>query len=58
MLKNFQREDIDLLFTNTDSLCYSIRNKNPFEFMKLNKEQFDSSDYPKDYELYDVIRRL
>ena len=52
MLKNFDRQDIDLLFTDTDSLCYNIRNKDPFEFMKQNKELFDLSDYPKDHELY------
>jgi hypothetical protein len=57
MLKNFKREDIDLLFTDTDSLCYHIRNKDPYEFMKNNKESFDLSDYPKDHPLYDIMNK-
>ena len=30
MLKNFDRENIDLLFTDTDSLCYNIKKQDPF----------------------------
>jgi hypothetical protein len=36
MLKNFERENIDLLFTDTDSLEYHIKNEDPFEFIKTN----------------------
>jgi len=57
MLKNFNRKDIDLLFTDTDSLTYNIRNKDPFEFMKENKQQFDLSDYPKSSPLYDATNK-
>ena len=39
MLKNFDRKDFDLLFTDTDSLTYCIRNKDPFEFIKENKKE-------------------
>jgi hypothetical protein len=53
MLKNFKRENIDLLFTDTDSLCYHIKNQNPYELMGKNKEYFDLSDYAKDHELHD-----
>ncbi len=52
MLKNFDRKDIDLLFTDTDSLCYHIKNKDPFELMKNKSELFDLSNYPKNHELY------
>ena len=46
MLKNFNREDIDLMFTDTDSLCYHIKgSKDPFVFMKENSEQFDLANY-------------
>jgi hypothetical protein len=55
MLKNFDKKDIDLLFTDTDSLCYHIKNKDPFEFMKNNSELFDLSNYPKNHEMYDHI---
>jgi hypothetical protein len=53
MLEKFKRENIDLLFTDTDSLCYHIRNQDPFKIMKENKEYFDLSDYAKDHELFD-----
>ena len=32
------RSDIDLLFTDTDSLCYVIRKHDIFEIIKKNKE--------------------
>jgi hypothetical protein len=53
MLKKVERKDIDLLFTDTDSLCYHIRNHDIFKIIKDNKEHFDLSNYPKDHELYD-----
>jgi hypothetical protein len=57
MLKKIERENIDLLFTDTDSLCYSIRNQNPYEIIKQNKNVFDLSAYPKDHELYDATNK-
>ena len=52
--KKLKREDVDVLFTDTDSLCYSIRKQNIFEIIKENKDEFfDLSDFPKDHELYD-----
>jgi hypothetical protein len=53
MLKKVDRGNIDLLFTDTDSLCYHIRNQNIFEIMKENSDLFDLSNYPKNHELYD-----
>lgn len=53
MLKNIPRSDIDLLFTDTDSLCYNIRKHDIYEIMKANKEKFDLSVFPKDSDLYD-----
>ena len=53
MLKKFKRENIDVLFTDTDSLCYHIKNQNPYEVIKHNKELFDLSAYPKGHELKD-----
>ena len=53
MLKKIPRSDIDLMFTDTDSLCYHIRKHDIFQIMKENKEYFDLSDYPKDSEFYD-----
>jgi hypothetical protein len=53
MLKKIERENIDLLFTDTDSLCYYIRKEDIFEIIKKNKDLFDLSKYPKDHEMYD-----
>jgi len=53
MMKEFKRENIDLLFTDTDSLCYHIKNQNPYEIISKNKSLFDLSEYPKDHKDYD-----
>ena len=57
MLPYFTKENLDLLFTDTDSLCYHIKNKDPFEFMKNNKDLFDLSNYPIDHPLYDEMNK-
>ena len=53
MLKHIERKNIDLLFTDTDSLCYHIMNQDIFKVIKENKQFFDLSNYPKNHELYD-----
>jgi hypothetical protein len=57
MLQKIPRNDIDLLFTDTDSLCYHIRNHDVFEIMKQNKEMFDLSEYPEHHELFDPTNK-
>ena len=57
MLPYFGKENIDLLFTDTDSLCYHIKNKDPFEYMYENKNLFDLSDYPEDNKLHDKTNK-
>ena len=57
IMKHFKRENIDLLMTDTDSLCYHIRNQDPFEYMKNNKELFDLSGYNKNNELYNETNK-
>ena len=57
MLQKVKRENIDLLFTDTDSLAYHIRKENIFDIIKNNKSLFDLSDYPKDHELYDPTNK-
>lgn len=53
MYKNIGYKNADLLFTDTDSLCYHIKNFDVFELMKNNKSYFDLSNYDKNHELYD-----
>jgi hypothetical protein len=57
MLKKIERENIDLLFTDTDSLCYHVKNVDVFNIMKENKEYFDLSDYPQGHELHDKTNK-
>ena len=38
--------DFKLLFTDTDSLCYEIYNKSPYEKFYEYQEYFDLSNYP------------
>jgi hypothetical protein len=52
-VSGIKRENIDLLFTDTDSLCYHIRKHDIFQIIKENKTEFDLSNYPKDHDLYD-----
>ena len=40
-----------LLFTDTDSLCYSV-NQNPYEVMAIFADEFDFWGYPKNHPLY------
>ena len=54
-LPNFKRENIDLLFTDTDSLCYHIRKTDindvdPYDIIKRDKDLYDLSNYEKDNE--------
>ena len=57
MLKQFKRENIDLMFTDTDSLCYHTRNQDINEVIKNNKDRFDLSNYPKGHLLYDETNK-
>lgn len=57
MLEKIPREDIDLLFTDTDSLCYNVRKHDVFQLMKDNKDFFDLSEYPENHELYDPTNK-
>ena len=52
MLEKIQRKNLDILMTDTDSLCYHIRNEDIFEIIKKNEDYFDLSNYPKEHELY------
>jgi hypothetical protein len=57
MLKHIPRDQIWLLFTDTDSLCYYITNYDVQMLMKDNSEYFDLSEYPKDHPLFDETNK-
>ena len=49
---------IELLFTDTDSLCYKIRDpRNIYKVLKSHNEYFDFSDYPRDHFCFDTSNR-
>ena len=53
-----QYEDkCELLFTDTDSLCYEIETADIYEDMLKNKDKFDLSEYPKDHKCYDKTNK-
>ena len=43
MMKKIKPENLDLLFTDTDSPAYEIRNQDIYKIMKDNKDEFDLS---------------
>ena len=42
-----------LLFTDTDSLCYEIEAEDVYQDFWNDKDQFDNSDYPKNSQYFD-----
>jgi hypothetical protein len=52
MLKHIERNNLNLIFTDTDSLCYEIKHTDIYEVMKNNIDEFDTANYPKNHPLY------
>ncbi|HRP37489.1 MAG TPA: hypothetical protein PLS50_06815, partial [Candidatus Dojkabacteria bacterium] len=46
-------ENLKLLFTDTDSLCYEVKTDDIYKDMKTMKNLFDFSEYPQDHPLFD-----
>lgn len=46
-----------LLFTDTDSLCYEIETDDIYEDLWQDKHLFDNSDYPKDSPFFDLLNK-
>ena len=55
VLKTFK--DVKLLFTDTDSLVYEIKDKNVYDQCFKDKHLFDFSGYPKDSVYYDILKK-
>jgi len=60
MLKRYKKESIKLLYTDTDSLIYELKNKidepNFYDHMRMdNVQRFDTSDFP-DNNPYNIKR--
>ncbi len=46
-----------LLFTDTDSLCYSIETGDVYKDMLENADAFDFSNYPRDHPNYSAANK-
>ena len=46
--------NIRLLFTDTDSLCYHIKTEDLYQDMEDMQEYFDTSNYPKEHPLFSM----
>ena len=57
MKKHIKDENLSLLFTDTDSLCYHIKKEDIYEKIQNNKKYFDLSNYPKEHFLYDETNK-
>ena len=53
MKKKFKHENITLMFSDTDSVCYHITKQDVYKEIEQNKHLFDLSNYPKEHFLYD-----
>ena len=51
-IKRLYGSNAKLLFTDTDSLCYSIRTTDVYADMREHAHLYDTSDYPKDHPSY------
>lgn len=58
MLKKYGHENVKLLFTDTDSLCYHIKTEDFYEDIKgEDMKHFDTSDYPEDHMLFSNVNK-
>lgn len=57
VVKHFGRENVQLIFTDTDSLCYRIQTDNIYRDIKENIHMFDTSNYPKEHECYSSVNK-
>ena len=49
--------DAKLLFTDTDSLVYEIKEKHVYEECFTDRELFDFREYPKDSKYHDITNK-
>ena len=56
-MKARYEENIKLLFTDTDSLCYEIKTEDIYQDMAEELEEYDTSEYPTDHPLYSITNK-
>ena len=45
------------MFTDADSLVYEIETNDVYEDFFEDKDKFDFSDYPKDWKIFDPVKK-
>ena len=45
------------MFTDADSLVYEIETNDVYEDFFFFKDMFDFSDYPKDWKIFDPVKK-
>ena len=53
LLKQYGK-NVDLLYTDTDSLLLEIKTENVYKDMERNIEEYDTSDFPEDHFLHNT----
>ena len=56
-IKKMYGKKAELLFTDTDSLCYEIETHDLYQDLKSKEEEFDFSEYDKDHPLHSDVNK-
>jgi len=56
-IKPLYGDKANLLFTDTDSLCYEIQTDDVYEDMLKHKEMYDFSEYPEEHKCFDKTNK-
>ena len=57
VMKKRYEDRLNLLFTDTDSLCVSVRTEDVYKDMLEMQDEFDCSDYPVDHPLHSTTNK-
>ena len=57
IMQKYGPQKAHLLFTDTDSLTYVIETDDVYQDMKANEDLYDTSDYPPNHSLYNIINK-
>jgi len=57
VIKQKYNDNVKLLFTDTDSLCYHISTPDLYSDMVSMSKYFDTSDYPTNHALYSTVNK-
>ena len=56
-IKRKYGSNAQLLFTDTDSLCYNINTKDVYKDIGRMKALFDTSNYPPEHPIYSSVNK-